>query len=171
MHTRKNKPKTTHRVLFDLPMLEITKIREDATRREAQNQIESPKDTNPEASLTLVWSLRKHFGGGGGGGGGPGHGAYGILLPPPGIEPVTLALAGRSLNHQGKVSQLGSILTYLPGFRELPRNSPFFVTLSKNRSARHKLVSQRRCKSNDLEAGQGSDSTGVWNRAHIDVPG
>ena len=65
MHTRKNKPKTTHRVLFDLPMLEITKIREDATRREAQNQIESPKDTNPEASLTLVWSLRKHFGGGG----------------------------------------------------------------------------------------------------------
>lgn len=49
-------------------MLEITKIREDATRREAQNQIESPKDTNPEASLTFVWSLRKHFGGGVGGG-------------------------------------------------------------------------------------------------------
>lgn len=140
MHTRKNKPKT--RVLFDLPMLEITKIREDATRREAQNQIESPKDTNPEASLTFVWSLRKHFGGGGRGG--PGHGTYGILLPPLGIEPVPLALAGRSLNHQGKVSQLGTILIYLPGFRESPRNSPFFVTLSKNRSARHKLVSQRR---------------------------
>ena len=110
--------------------------------RDAQNQrTESPKDTNPEASLTFVWSLRKHFGWVGGGG--PGHGAYGMLLPPPGIEPVPLALAGRSLKPRKRFS-VGTILFYLPGFRESPRNSPFFVTRSKNQSARHKLVSQSR---------------------------
>lgn len=83
MHTRENKQKTTNRVLFDLPMLEFTKIREEATEGGSESN-RVPKDTNPEASLTPVWSLRKHFGVGGGGG--PGHGAYGILLPPPGIN-------------------------------------------------------------------------------------